>query len=294
QRNRVLLSFLAMTCLGTTSWAATLTVDGGGGGDYTTIQAAINAAVAGDTVYVLDGTYSEALDIVDKPLTLQGETEVGVIIDASGSTDYSIYVDSNTMAADHYEFHDFTLIGNLSGTYGLKISGENITTTIDHVTVQDSKRTGVDLNGVAGGTISNVTVTGVPSGNGIALTDCDDITLSNLTTSGNAWGGLAIYTYGRYYTGGSNNVVLVSGGNSLADSPQIYTEVDNYFNPADPFDITNLSVSTVDYPYLVGGLPTGDHTSFAVDEVSALGAIVASTVPELAPKQARVPCPAVI
>ena len=54
---------LLVNCAG----AATLNVPG----DYATIQAAINAAAAGDTILVQSGTYNENVD-VNKQLTLQG------------------------------------------------------------------------------------------------------------------------------------------------------------------------------------------------------------------------------
>jgi hypothetical protein len=44
---------------------------GGGGGCYTTIQAAVGAAIAGDTIRVAQGEYHETVR-VDKSLTLQG------------------------------------------------------------------------------------------------------------------------------------------------------------------------------------------------------------------------------
>lgn len=251
------------------AFAATITVDDSGGQDHLTIQAAINAANSGDTVYVYNGYYPESLDIVDKPITLQGESEAGVTIDASAFADYSIDARNTTVAPGHYVFQDFTLLGNPggSGTYGLKIAGDNVTTAVDGVTVTNCRRTGIDLNGLAGGTIDDVVVSGTVAGNGIALTDCDDVTLSNLTTSGNAWGGLAVYTQGTYFTGGSDGVTLVPGGNSFTDAPQVYTEVGG------GHPITNLSVSTAEFAAQVGRIPSVNHTLFAVDLTTAKTAI---------------------
>jgi len=50
--------------------AATLNV--GSGKTYTTITAAYNAAVAGDTIYVYPGTYKEKLTITKASITLKG------------------------------------------------------------------------------------------------------------------------------------------------------------------------------------------------------------------------------
>ncbi len=52
--------------------AGWLYVGGGGPGNYTTIQSAVNAAINGDTIYVYAGTYNENI-IVDKTITLIGE-----------------------------------------------------------------------------------------------------------------------------------------------------------------------------------------------------------------------------
>jgi parallel beta-helix repeat protein len=48
--------------------------------DYSTIQAAVNAASAGDTVYVKEGTYSGTIQI-SKSITLQGASRKTVIND---------------------------------------------------------------------------------------------------------------------------------------------------------------------------------------------------------------------
>ncbi len=61
---------------------------GSGPGNYTTIQAAIDAAAAGDTVYVYHdhAPYYEHLTITT-PLTLQGEAKETTIVDGNGTGD---------------------------------------------------------------------------------------------------------------------------------------------------------------------------------------------------------------
>lgn len=49
--------------------------------DFTSIRAAVNAANAGDIVYVYNDTYSELQVTINKPLTLQGESKCSTILD---------------------------------------------------------------------------------------------------------------------------------------------------------------------------------------------------------------------
>jgi len=55
---------------------AVYTVKTDGTGDYTTIQAAINATASGDTVLVYPGTYTENIDYVGKNLVIQSKVMV--------------------------------------------------------------------------------------------------------------------------------------------------------------------------------------------------------------------------
>jgi len=63
--------------------AGTLYVGGAGGGNYTTIQDAIDNASAGDTIYVYAGTYNENI-VIDKQISLIGEGYTSTIIDGTG------------------------------------------------------------------------------------------------------------------------------------------------------------------------------------------------------------------
>jgi parallel beta-helix repeat protein len=80
------LVVLVLACAGTAAGATWVVDDEGGAGvDYTTIQAAVNAAAAGDTIEVRSGTYDENVD-VKKQLTLRGiDTGAGMpVVDGNG------------------------------------------------------------------------------------------------------------------------------------------------------------------------------------------------------------------
>jgi len=91
---------------------ATLTV--GAGQAYATIQAAINAASAGDTINVLAGTYAENITI-NKPLTLLGArngvkplgtTRDGgesIISGTGGSSSYVITIEADNVTVDGFK-----------------------------------------------------------------------------------------------------------------------------------------------------------------------------------------------
>jgi hypothetical protein len=162
---------------------------------YCSIQDAIDDSAPGDTISVANGLYAEILSITHG-LTLSGASEAGVVIDATGATGYHLTVDASDVT-----LQNFTLLGNpvSPASYGIKASGLNTSTrhtnfSISGVTVQNTYRTGLDINGLEGVSVNDVTVTGTIWGNGVALTDVDDAILSNIPTSGNAWGGVAVST----------------------------------------------------------------------------------------------------
>jgi hypothetical protein len=235
---------------------------------YCSIQDAIDDSATGDTISVANGLYAEILSITHG-LTLSGASEAGVVIDATGATGYHLTVDASDVT-----LQNFTLLGNpvSPASYGIKASGLNTSTrhtnfSISGVTVQNTYRTGLDINGLEGVSVNDVTVTGTIWGNGVALTDVDDAILSNITTSGNAWGGVAVYTYGRYYPLGSDNV-SVTNLNAAEPNP-FYVEIGNYSDPPSPAPVTNLSAPQ--FFYTVVNEPTKPlHTFYQETEALAV------------------------
>lgn len=229
----------SMMVAGTAS-AATLNVDNTGacsdvwGTPYCTIQAAINAASPGDTVSVADSTYPEALDIT-KSISLQGTTRVGTVINASAIADYGIWTKADDVTLEH-----FTLIwpAVLAFWYGIKAE-DLVNLVIRDVTVEKSGRSEIDLNGVDGADISNVTASdGVPWNKwvGIAMTDSNNITIDDVITSGNPWWGIAVYTYGVYFPPAASDGVTVTN-HTFDEAFGLYSE------EAAPGQVTNLLAS---------------------------------------------------
>lgn len=76
--------------------------------DGESIQTAINSAIAGDTIYVHAGTYSENI-IVNKALTLQGDG-AGVVTVQTNDPDIDVF----TVTADYVDISGFTVTGATS------------------------------------------------------------------------------------------------------------------------------------------------------------------------------------
>ncbi|HRZ79264.1 MAG TPA: hypothetical protein P5044_04585, partial [bacterium] len=61
------------------------------GCDYTSVKAAVTAAVAGDTVLISAGTYQDYNILVDKDLTIEGAGRNDTIVQAKSSEGYANY-----------------------------------------------------------------------------------------------------------------------------------------------------------------------------------------------------------
>jgi T1SS-143 domain-containing protein len=204
-----------------------------GNGGFATIQEAVDAAVDGDTILIGPGTYTLSSTLtVDKSLTIIGAGEGQTTLDASAGTSYGILVE-----ADETTLQGFTLNGPADATggagdnYGIKVQpdsgdpADRLTDfTLEDVTVSGSLRSEIDLNGVDGATLKNVTADGMDTGGvGIALTDSANITLEDITTTGNDWGSIALFNANRFYDQQTEDITFV-GTYSATEGVKIYAQ----------------------------------------------------------------------
>jgi parallel beta-helix repeat protein len=97
--------------------AATYTVDDNGPADFTTIQAAINFAGPNDVVYVLPGTYREAVTMKER-VNLFGAGPHVTTIDGQGIRNYVVTYDASTGAIiSGFRVTGSRKTGTLSWTY---------------------------------------------------------------------------------------------------------------------------------------------------------------------------------
>jgi len=149
--------------------------------DYPTIQAAINAAVNGDTVKVAAGTYNEHINLLGKVITVKGASPFTTILDGNGTGGSMVTMNSGETAA--------TLLtgfliregnGRLIGTKryggGVYVAGGSDPTIIDC-------RIGFNTADIGAGLFVDV-------GSDLLVQDC--LLANNVTTSGGLGGGAYI------------------------------------------------------------------------------------------------------
>lgn len=59
--------------------------------------------------------------------------------------------------------------------------------------LEDSGKTGIDLNTVNGAALTNIEVINTVGGFGLMILDSNKVTVNNITTSGNSWGGVSVH-----------------------------------------------------------------------------------------------------
>jgi parallel beta-helix repeat protein len=141
----LLLSCFAITpVFGVSGSGNTLYVGGGGQGNYTKIQDAINASSNGDTIFVYNDTYYENV-IVNKSITLVGEDRDLTIIDGSSDVKYPEH--AIILNADECIVRGFTLKGGDDWTFDSGIWVDSDYNTIENCKLSYSGGSGMYLNG---------------------------------------------------------------------------------------------------------------------------------------------------
>jgi parallel beta-helix repeat protein len=195
-----LLAFVSGGCAGNT-----YTVCPGGGCNYTSIQAAVNASQSGDTIIVRDGTYIENVQVDVANLTLQSEngSAFTTVVAALNSSDVFL------VTANSVTITGFTVRNAIDSASGIYLG------SVHHCIVSGNNASdnhhGIDLYSSSNNNLTGNTA--YSNYRGIYLRYSSNNTLSSNTASNNY--------YGIYLRYSSNNNTLISN-TALNNSYGIY------------------------------------------------------------------------
>ncbi|MCP3979257.1 MAG: hypothetical protein GY716_08015 [bacterium] len=235
-----------------------------------TIQYAVDQACNGETVSAAAGTYHELVAVNKTGLTVSGAGVAATTVTVGGlgtsNNNAGVWI-----GKDNVTLEELTVDGQSMSTprYGIKVSAPGGSTKTNGVVLRNlvsrnAHRSGFDLNGP-----DAVTLDGLHAldngGAGIFLLDSIGAAVSDITTSGNAWSGMTVATYGRFAPGGTTGVVF-GGTNSFGEvsvpNGGLQIEEGNYNDPPNPIPITwsscpgdgaDVTILPADFGFALGG-----------------------------------------
>lgn len=201
---------------------------------FTSYNQAQSQANAGDTLFLLNGTYEAegglAVFSVTKSIALLGESQTGVIVEAGSSSGFGIWV-----GAPHVEVskltirqaNNFGLVNESGLANGLKLS---------YITVKEGLKSGIALRNIDSVSLENL-ILADNMGNGVSLTSASQVTIDRVQSSGNQFQVVNGFTasigvFSTRQDGPSTDIIL---GENLAISEPVCI----YLHPG-PIDTANI------------------------------------------------------
>ena len=171
--------------------------------DYTTIQAAINAAKERDTILVYSATYYENV-IVNKSVSLVGENNTNTIIDCNG-TSFGIMITKSNVTVTGFTVQNSasgfsgievlsshnTVTGNIlsNNFFGIELINSSHNVICDNLAVSNSHR-GIYVRAIGGESSNNIILDNKVqnSADGINLSSSRNDTVAHNTVSDSSFG----------------------------------------------------------------------------------------------------------
>ncbi|MEM0492875.1 MAG: NosD domain-containing protein [Candidatus Thermoplasmatota archaeon] len=136
--DKIIISILACLLLLSTGFAGCIVKNNETPGQIPVIQKLINQALPGDIIHIPSGTYYENI-IINKSITLRGESAVSTIIDGNHSGT------AITITAEKVEVSGFTIRNCDSGYYDSGVYITANSTRISNVTILNNTNIGIYL-----------------------------------------------------------------------------------------------------------------------------------------------------